>query len=225
MSNISSAPQRVSLKFSGLNPSSQGFSLVEVVVAVGIISFALISILGVMTISMTVHQDASIDSVFSIMTESAVQEVRNYNAPAVNLASGPLYSFGKLTGYTGYIYFDEDGQITMDQYRTTATTAQSSAAVQSTDLGILMSPPALNPANANASNASVPLTTAMASGWPAGTYYTCTITTAQPTLSTGATTPSMYLIKLTFTWPPGITGAALAAHTRIILSSISNNTN
>jgi hypothetical protein len=191
-------------------------------VALGVISFALLSILGLMTISMTVHQDASSDSVLSLMTESALQEVRNYNAPTVNLsgATSP-YSFAKLAPpYTGYIYFDADGQITMDGYRVGATitpSSTSSGGIQSTDVGIPMNSPTLNASNTG--NASVPLTAATTT-LPTGTYYTCKITTLQPVLFNGTSTPSMIVIKLTFSWLGGTAG-----HSRTIFSSLSNNAN
>jgi type II secretory pathway pseudopilin PulG len=216
---------------SGPDSRGQGFSLVEVVTALAIISFALLSILGVLSIAMDVHRDASIDSVLSLMTESSLQELRNYNTPTVNLASG-TYGFGKIApsppaaaAYTGYVYFDPDGQVTGDAYWTGANSSgvptispSTTSSDQSTEVGINMSGSTLS---ANAGKSGVPLTVALATP-PAGTFYTCKITTIQPTLSTGPTS-SMYLIKLTFSWPPGASTAN--QHARIVMSSISNNTN
>jgi Tfp pilus assembly protein PilV len=209
-----------------------GFSLTEVLIAFCVISFALFSILGVLSIAMTVHEDASNDSVFSFMTETALQEVRNYNATATSLAptATPTYSFGKLApGYTGYIYFDADGQITMDSYRqsTSTLTTQTSTAsggTQSTDIGIFMTPGTLN--SSNNGNASLPLTgTLTLANLPPSTYFVCTITTQQPTLANGATS-SMYVVQLTYVWPPQLYGNnPPASHTRTVFSSISNNIN
>jgi Tfp pilus assembly protein PilV len=218
----------VNPKSSGSERRTRGFSLIEVAVSIGIISFALLSILGVLSIAIGVHQDASTDSVFSIMTETALQELRNYNAPTITLATASNYNFGKLGGLTsaspGYIYFDADGQIAMDGYRNGSSIIQSSATgsgIQSVDVGILMNSPTLNSDKSLTGKtfASVPYTTAI-TPLPTGTYYTCKITTVQPRLASGNTTSSMYLVKLVFTW---LSGAP--QHTRTIFSSVSNNTN
>jgi Tfp pilus assembly protein PilV len=225
-----SAPPREYRKLSGPDSHRSGFSLVEVVIAIGVISFALLSILGVLSMAMTVHQDASIDSVLSIMSESALQEVRNYNRPTNSLVSGS-YSFSKLASFStttpGYIYFDQDGQITADAYwnakTSTGATAPvaSTATTQSTEVGINMNGSTYT---ANNGPSGMPLTTALAaSSLPATTYYTCKITTSQPTLFNGATTTSMYFVQLTFSWPPG--ASAANQHTRTVVASISNNAN
>jgi Tfp pilus assembly protein PilV len=231
MSIITLAPPRVSPKSSGPKPRERGFSLVEVVIAIGIIAFALISILGVMSMSMVVHKSSSDDSVFSIMTETALQEVRNYNTPANKFSAGETpYNFSKLGNLTastpGYIYFDEDGQITADDYwkglngsTGTPTITTSGSSVQSTDVGDnLAGSIVTNPGNAGVLSLSAitPL--------PTGTYYTCAITTTQPTLANAATTtPSMYVIILTFTWPPN--ASVTTQNKRVIVTSISNNWN
>lgn len=62
----------------------------------GIVSFALMSILGVMSMTLVAHRDSSTDSIFSIMTETAVQEVHNYNSPATFLTSGTYNFTNKL---------------------------------------------------------------------------------------------------------------------------------
>jgi type II secretory pathway pseudopilin PulG len=225
---MSLAPPRANLKLSGPDSRRVGFSLIEVVIAIGVISFALISILGVLSMAMTVHRDASIDSVLSLMTESSLQELRNYNRPTNSLASsGSAYNFSKLTSFTaatpGYIYFDQDGQITGDAYwsapNSTGATAPtpSTTTLPSTEVGSNMNGSAFS---ANAGNAGMPLNAAP-TALPTGTYYTCQITAIQPTLATGLTS-SMYLIKLTFSWPSNASTAN--QHTRIVMSSISNNT-
>jgi hypothetical protein len=147
--------------------------------------------------------------------------LRNYNTPA-NPSS---YNFNKLTSYTGYIYFDRDGQITADAYWTGANTSgvptlatSTTSANQSTEVGVNMSGSTLN---ANQGKSGMPLQAAQ-SPPPSSTYYTCTITTIQPTLSTGSTS-SMYLVKLKFSWPSNAPVAN--QHTRAVLASISNNTN
>ncbi len=214
---------------SGPEPGRLGFSLIEVVAAIGIISFALLSILGVMTIALSVHQDASVDSVFSLMTESALQGVRNYNTPANSLSSSASssYNFNKLTGYTGYLYFDQDGQISADAYWSGANaaslpmvTTSTTSANQSTAVGVNMSGTTLS---ANQGKSGMPLPAILVSP-PSGSYYICKITTLQPTLSTGGSvSPSLYLIRLTFSWPAS--APAASQHSRTVMASISNNTN
>ncbi len=213
MSPTSLVPQQVNPKLHALKSAKRGFSLAEVVIAIGIIAFALISIIGVMGLSLKAHEASSVDSVFAIMTEAALQEVRNDNTSTVPL-SGAAYNFNtKFKNYHGYVYFDIDGQITKDAARSSATATSST--IQSAELGINVSPPTLN-AN-NTGKPGVPLYS-VGTSLPATTYYICSITTNPATNSTGTTTASMYIVKLTFTWPGNSTG-------RVILSSISNNTN
>ena len=230
MFRMFSAPPPASLKSSALERGDGGFSLFEIVVAIGVISFALISIIGVMSISMSIHQDSSNDAVFSIMTETALQEVRNYNTPANSLYSGSAYTFSKLGNFTkaapGYVYFDEDGQITADSSWNLSNTAgvpqvttSTTAANQSTEVGVNLGGSTFT---ANQGHSGMPLTAALTT-IPANTVYACQIAAIQPTLASGATTPSMYLIRLTFSWPQSAPVAN--QHTRVVVSSISNNFN
>lgn len=249
-----SAPQPANLKSSGRSSPSRGFSLVEVVLALGIVSFALMSILGVMSMTLVAHRDSSTDSIFSIMTETAIQEVHNYNSPATSLASGTYNFNNKLlptpigatpsgNEYCGYIYFDVDGQITADgssMASAAGTPIVLSSSTQSTDVGANIST-----SKANTGYRSVPLPQPLAlNALPTGTYYSCQITIVPATNSLGilpATTagsaatptslgtpsePSSYLIKLSFSWPPGKPVPAVPVNNfpRIILASISNTT-
>ncbi len=229
MSPTSSAPPRAKPRSSGPDRGRRGFSLVEVVIATAIIAFAMCSIIGLMSITMISHQDSSTDSVFAIMTDTALQEVRNSIAPEVNLrtAAANYNPFTSATppfqSFTGYLYFDEDGQIAQDAPSTSPF---------STELGVMINPPTLNATNKG--SPGVPLASPAAAGsLPASALYLCTITTVQPKIPAigggTATSPNLYIIKLTFVWPPSLfplpAGQVPAGHTRVVLGSVSNHTN
>jgi uncharacterized protein (TIGR02598 family) len=225
-----------------------GFSLVELVIAIGIVAFALLSIIGMVSVTVTTHESSSNDAVFSIMTETALQEVRNYNTPANSLYSGATstYTFTKLatqfsstttgtvtTANPGYIYFDVDGQITADSAATLPNSGgnpnlrQSSSSAESTEMGYNSG------SSANGSQPGMPLTSAL-TPLPANTVYVCKITVnnqvalAQSSTSnqnnySSTPTQNMYLVILTFAWPASASPAN--QHTRVVISSISNNVN
>jgi Tfp pilus assembly protein PilV len=208
-----------------------GFSLFELVLAIGIISFALISIIGLMSVSMNVHQDSSNDMIFSIMTETALQEVRNYSTPSNSLYSGATspYNFSnKFSNYTGYIYFATDGQITADSSWNLSNastsvpnvTQSTTAANQSTEVGINLGGSSLV---ANQGRSGMPLAAALTTP-PSSTVYQCQISTIPLKLTNATTaTPSMYLIKLNFVWPAS--APAANQHSRQVITSISNTVN
>jgi Tfp pilus assembly protein PilV len=244
-----SAPPSAKPKLSVPETRCGGFSLVELVIAIGIVSFALISIIGLVSVTVTTHANSSSDAVFSIMTETALQEVRNYNTAANSLYSGATspYSFTKLatqfsttttgtvtTTNPGYIYFDVDGQITADSAATLPNNSQgkpnlnnSSSTAESTEMGYNTG------ISANKSLPGMPLTSPLTT-LPTNTVYVCQITvnnqvtvaqSSTPGQNNYASTPTqnMYLVVLTFAWPAGATTAN--QHTRVVVSSISNNVN
>jgi Tfp pilus assembly protein PilV len=173
----------------------RAFSLVEVVIATAIISFALLGILGVMAASLATHQDAGTDSVLTLMTESSLQEIRNLGFSNIN------YNYTNSTPVTNYyVYFDSQGQVTADGNSSSVDTETSTATAA----------PTTN---------SLPATTALTSSTiPSGTVYQCKITPSTVTLaSASSTSGSMYRLKLTFTWPAG----APNPKTNIVNSSIS----
>ncbi len=204
----------------------RGFSLVELVIAIGIVSFALISIIGLVAVSVTTHANSSTDAVFSIMTETALQEVRNYNTAANPLSANvtSAYNFTKLattftTAAPGFIYFDVDGQIAADNSAKLPNTGgnpvltASTATLESTEMGNAG-------ASSNSGRPGMPLTAA-ASPLPANAVYTCQIVVKPVTLAGGSsTTPNMYLVILTFYWP----SSAPVQH-KSVVSSISNTVN
>ncbi|MEI9999133.1 MAG: hypothetical protein WDO13_08145 [Verrucomicrobiota bacterium] len=179
------------------------------------------TMMGVLSMSLVVHTDSATDSIFSLMTETALQEVRNDSTPMVRSASSPndfgdrfkAYQVDPNNGSPGsphYVYFDVSGQITADLARTAAGT--TSTATPSTELGTNVAPPP----GGGYPDPGVPLT-APAADLGAPTYYTCAITTQQATTSTGSFTTNMYLVKLTFTWP-----YPANVNQRVIYSSIVN---
>jgi Tfp pilus assembly protein PilV len=236
-----SALPPVKPKLSAPETRCGGFSLVELVIAIGIVSFALISIIGLVSVTVTTHENSSTDAVFSIMTETALQEVRNYNTAANSLYSGATspYSFTKLASQfpmanpngtpptsakPGYIYFDVDGQITGDSAATLPNSGgspnlnASSSSAESTEMGYNAG------ISANKSLPGMPLTSPL-SPLPANTVYVCQITVNNQITLPQATVPTqnMYLVILTFGWPAS--AATANQHTRVIVSSISNNVN
>ena len=228
-----SALPPVKPKLSAPETRCGGFSLVEVVIAIGIVAFALLSIIGLVSVTVTTHENSSTDAVFSIMTETALQEVRNYNTAANSLYTGATsgYSFTKLatqfsttTGKPGYIYFDVDGQITGDSAATLPNSGgnpnlnASSSSAESTEMGYNAG------TSANKSLPGMPLTSPL-SPLPANTVYVCQITVNNQVTLPQATVPTqnMYLVILTFGWPAS--AATANHHTRVIVSSISNNVN
>jgi len=240
MSNMCSSPPPARRRSSAPDARRDGFSLIELVIAIGIVSFALISIIGLVSISATTHANSSTDAVFSIMTETALQEIRNYNTPANSLSASATstYTFTKLaTQFSstkpGYIYFDVDGQITGDSAATLPNTggkpvlSASSASAESTEMGFNAG------SSSNKGQPGMPLAVAL-SPLPGNTAYVCKITvnnqvsvaqSSSASQNTYATSPTqnMYLIVLTFAWP----AAAPAAdqHTRVVVSSIANTVN
>lgn len=74
--------------------SQRGFSLVEIVIALGIVSFAMMSIVGLIMVGMNVFR-SSIDT--SVQTRIAQQIINE----------AQLSDFGKLVDYQAY--FDADG--------------------------------------------------------------------------------------------------------------------
>ncbi len=239
-----SAPPPVKPKLSApFETCRGGFSLVELVIAIGIVAFALLSIIGLVSVTVTTHENSSTDAVFSIMTETVLQELRNYNTSANSLYSGATapYSFNKLatqfsttTGKPGYIYFDVDGQITADSAASLPNNTSgnpvlsaSSSTAESTEMGYNSG------TSANGSKPGMPLTSPLTT-LPANTVYVCQITinnqvalaqSSSANQNTYATNPTqnMYLVILTFAWPAS--AAPANQHTRVVVSSISNNVN
>ncbi len=149
-----------------------GFSLVEVVAAIAIASFALISIVGLLSVALVTHQDSANDSVMTLMTESALLEMRNVGFAHIDSTK------------TYYLYFDADGQVTADF----GGNGSSSTSYEVTT-------------SSSASVAGTPLTTPLGS-YPANTVYQCSMTIKQTTLAQGtAFSPSLYIIQLKFAWP------------------------
>ncbi len=75
---------------------SGGFSLIEIVLALGIISFALVSILGLLAGALSTSRDASDDRIAASMTTRLLSELR---------------SSATFQNATTNYYFDVDGQL------------------------------------------------------------------------------------------------------------------
>lgn len=62
--------------------AERGFSLVEVVLAIGVISFALLAILGILTLAFRTDRSATDDTLLPVMTRKVVEYIRATSAPS-----------------------------------------------------------------------------------------------------------------------------------------------
>ncbi len=114
------------------------FSLVEVVLALGITSFALIAILGLLTVGLDTSRDSIDDTVVSLLGQDAYTRVRADVAKLYNQTTPTTPPF------TQSYYYDRDGRFVADPANN-PTFYQVSASV-----GPLNAPPPnLSPANSS----------------------------------------------------------------------------
>ena len=100
--------------------AANGFTLVEVSIALGLISFALIAMIGVMQTGLSVLHDANQKTIDA----QILQQVSS--AMAVNTASNrPAFSVNIGTSASYTLYFDPDGDLL-----STSTGARYSAVLQ-----------------------------------------------------------------------------------------------
>lgn len=85
---------------------STGFSLVEVAIAIGIVSFALLACVGVNAVSLTSFSDARSVDVSSRIFRSVLNEAQTSDFPEINALAGTRYcdSEGFLTDNAHQIY-------------------------------------------------------------------------------------------------------------------------
>lgn len=60
-----------------IREGGKGFSLVEVVLAIGILSFAILALIGLFSVGMAADQDAAEDTAFASMVSQVMGHVRN----------------------------------------------------------------------------------------------------------------------------------------------------
>jgi uncharacterized protein (TIGR02598 family) len=95
-----------------------GFSLVEVVMALGVITFAMMGVLGLLALSANYSAQSSRETTFALMTQSTISYLRNLgfaNIPAFNNA-------------VPYFYYDVDGRMALQSGKTADTSAAAQSA-------------------------------------------------------------------------------------------------
>jgi uncharacterized protein (TIGR02598 family) len=60
-----------------IHPKNKGFSLVEVVIALGVVSVAIVSILGLLSVLMLTDRESSADSSVAAMATEVIAELRS----------------------------------------------------------------------------------------------------------------------------------------------------
>jgi uncharacterized protein (TIGR02598 family) len=75
------------------NPDSRAFSLVEVVLALGIVSFAFIGIIGMLPVGMSTFRQATDATVQSQITQQMVSQVAETNFANLNKLTTSTYLF------------------------------------------------------------------------------------------------------------------------------------
>lgn len=104
-----------------------GFSLVEVVLALGIVAFALVSILGLFPVALGAAKESATETHSAMIAQLIAGQIRSQAASQATFASGPdptvgLGSFGipGLSNNQTWAVYDEAGQpvqrVTLPQY-------------------------------------------------------------------------------------------------------------
>lgn len=88
------------------------FSLVEVVLALGIVSFALVAILGLLTVGLDSSRESIDDTAVSLLGQDSYNRVRTDVAKLYNQSSSGSTSF------TRSYYYDRDGRYVCDSTTT-----------------------------------------------------------------------------------------------------------
>ena len=90
------------------NQSTNGFSLVEVSVALGIVAFALIAILGLVPVGMKSARDAENDTRSSLIAQDAYNRIRA-KMTINNDPSSPNFFTSYPSGQASFFYYSDAG--------------------------------------------------------------------------------------------------------------------
>ena len=103
-------------------PSRQraGFSLIEVTLSIGIVAFAFIGLFGLLPTGMNVFRSAIDTSIGSQITEEVTQNAQQSDFDT--LIGGP-YASGQAGSKTTVTFYDEQGNLLLDQSNTPITRA------------------------------------------------------------------------------------------------------
>jgi uncharacterized protein (TIGR02598 family) len=126
----------------------EGFTLVEVVLALGVVSFALVAILGVFPIGLQTGHDAQDETraaqiaqaIFATMLAQAPTRYSAIQIPIDASNSLPLNLSQTNTPATPQMYADNDGKFTVSKngaiYAITITTSTTPPGIGSADAGL-----------------------------------------------------------------------------------------
>ncbi len=98
-------------------PDLRAFSLVEMVVALGVFTFAIVAIFGLLSFSLTAEKAASSDTALAQMTMTALDMVRSQ--PFATVTTTNLYTTNASGISSPAMFFNINGQVALN-----ATTAQ-----------------------------------------------------------------------------------------------------
>lgn len=93
-----------------------GFSLIELVVAIGVISFAIVGTFGLVSVAIQTSKDSADDLALSLMTEAAVTMIRSAGYDQA-LSAFP-------TGNSTSFFFDRDGNLSVENTGLPSTNAK-----------------------------------------------------------------------------------------------------
>ena len=99
----------------------RGFSLVEMVLALGVVSFVLVSIFGLLSMSMRDQRDSGQKTLLALMTQTVASYLHQEGFAAVN-ADTTMIS----TAIAPQFYFDAQGRLATDSTGKPVTTASAS---------------------------------------------------------------------------------------------------
>lgn len=92
---------------------SQGFSLVEVVLSLGIISFAIVAILGLFPVAMNSAKDSRQDTHSAFVVQSVLGQIKSLSASNATIQNGTNFSdtqsINLVTPASYYVIYDEYG--------------------------------------------------------------------------------------------------------------------
>jgi uncharacterized protein (TIGR02598 family) len=98
--------------------NSRAFVLIEIVLALGIFAFAVVAILGLLSVCLSSEKSSSADTALSFATQTAVTTVHNQGFEAVSTNTA-------YAGTSPIFYFDAGGAISLDSTGALASTPQT----------------------------------------------------------------------------------------------------
>lgn len=100
-----------------------GFSLVEVILAIGVIAFSMVGVLSLMTLSANSSRESSQDTAFALMTQTTLSKLRYRGFAAIS--SPALPAKGTLDDATPDFYYDSTGRMALKADGTEDTVAHA----------------------------------------------------------------------------------------------------